>query len=234
MNVLKRTVNYFSKFELGLWASSVVLIVVSFLVFDRSNYLTLFASLLGATAILLNAKGNPLGQLFMIVFCLIYVYISISFSYYGEVATYLGMTLPMSVIALISWLKHPFKGKKTEVEVNRLSLMEDAIMFFLAFVVTVVFYFILKYFHTANLVPSTFSITTSFLAVYLTFRRSPYFSLAYALNDVVLIVLWLLASMEDAKYISVVVCFLAFLINDLYAYYSWKKMEKRQQQIVQA
>jgi hypothetical protein len=34
--------------------------------------------------------------------------------------TYLGMTMPMSVCALVSWLRHPYEGKKAEVEVNRI------------------------------------------------------------------------------------------------------------------
>lgn len=96
--------------------------------------------------------------------------------------------------------------------------------------VTAVFYFILAYFHTANLAPSTVSVTTSFLAVYLTFRRSPWFALAYAANDLVLIVLWTLASASDARYISVVACFAAFLANDIYGYINWQRMKLRQAQ----
>ena len=101
-------------------------------------------------------------------------------------------------------------------------------MWLLTIIVTVVFYFILKYFNTANIIPSTLSVTTSFVAVYLTFRRSPYFALAYATNDIVLIVLWILASIYDTRYISVVVCFVAFLFNDVYGFISWQKMKKRQ------
>ena len=97
-----------------------------------------------------------------------------------------------------------------------------------AVIITGIFYFILKYFNTANLIPSTISVTTSFVAVYLTFRRSPYFALAYASNDIVLIILWILASIYDAKYISVVVCFVAFLVNDIYGFVNWCKMKKRQ------
>ena len=66
------------------------------------------------------------------------------------------------------------------------------------------------------------------MAVYLTFRRSPYFALAYAMNDIVLIVLWVLASVLDIRYISVVVCFVAFLFNDIYGFISWHRMKKRQ------
>ena len=88
-----------------------------------------------------------------------------------------------------------------------------------------------KCFNTANIIPSTISVTTSFLAVYLTFRRSPYFALAYAANDIVLIILWILASLYDIRYVSVVVCFIAFFANDIYGFVSWRKMKTRQQEI---
>ena len=68
-------------------------------------------------------------------------------------------------------------------------------------------------------------------AVYLTFRRSPYFALAYAANDIVLIILWILASLYDIRYVSVVVCFIAFFANDIYGFVSWRKMKTRQQEI---
>ena len=98
----------------------------------------------------------------------------------------------------------------------------------LAVFVTIIFYFILDYFNTANMFFSTLSVSTSFIAAYLTFRRSPYFALAYAANDVVLIILWTMASFIKTSYISVVICFVVFLINDLYGFVSWLKMEKRQ------
>ena len=94
--------------------------------------------------------------------------------------------------------------------------------------VTIIFYFILEHFNTANLYPSTLSVTTSFLAVYLTYCRSPYFALAYASNDFVLIILWALASLENKSYISMLVCFIVFLVNDLYGFVNWKKMQKIQ------
>lgn len=225
---MKKILSYFSKLELILWFSSVSLILISFLAFDRENYLTLLASLIGVTSLIFNAKGNPFGQLLMVIFSLLYGIISYTFSYYGEMITYLGMTMPMAVFALVSWLKNPYKGNKAEVKVNTISPLETLFMWIATAVVTALFYFILKHFDTANLLPSTLSVTTSFLAVYLTFRRSPYFALAYAANDIVLIVLWTLASIADTKYISVIVCFIAFFINDIYGYINWQKIKARQ------
>ena len=215
---------YFSKTEIALWSCSTLLILVSFCLFDRENGMTLAASLI------FNAKGNPAGQGLMVIFSLLYGAISYTFAYYGEMITYLGMTMPMAVCALISWLRNPYQGNKAEVEVNVLSAGERGLMWVLTGVVTLVFYFILDFFHTANMLPSTLSITTTFLGVYLTWRRSPFFALAYACNDIVLIVLWVLASFSDSRYISVVVCFAAFLANDIYGYVSWQRMKDLQRQ----
>ena len=228
MKTFKKITDYFTKGEIALWCSSVLLIALSFAVFDRKNWLTLTASLIGATSLIFNAKGNPAGQALMIAFSVLYGVISYSFAYYGEMITYLGMTAPMAVFALVSWIRNPYEGRRAEVRVNALSAREYALTFAAAVPVTVAFYFLLAHFRTANILPSTVSVTTSFLAVYLTFRRSAWFALAYAANDVVLIALWVLASLENPAYISVVICFAAFLANDVYTFFSWRKMGRRQ------
>ena len=225
---MKKLTAYFSKGELTLWGGSAGLILASFFAFDRVNFLTLAASLIGTTSLIFNAKGNPIGQALMILFSLLYGIISYTFSYFGEMITYLGMTAPMALFALISWLRNPYRGNKSEVAVNRIGKGEYCAMYLATAMVTLVFYFILDHFGTANMIPSTVSVATSFIAVYLTFRRSPYFALAYAANDVVLIVLWTLAARENISYLSVIICFVMFLVNDLYGFVSWKRMERRQ------
>lgn len=225
---MKKILSYFTKTELSIWICSMTFIIVSFLLFDRENYLTLFASLMGATSLIFCAKGNPIGMVIMVFFCLFYGYISWTFKYYGELMTYVFMSLPMSVFSLVSWLKNPYKGKVSEVAVRKLHRSDIVLMILSTVAVTVVFYFILQYFNTANLLPSTFSVTTSFLAVFLMYKRSPYFALAYAANDIVLIILWILASIADISYISVVICFITFLVNDIYSFINWKRMQKKQ------
>ena len=228
MKALRSLSHYFTKIEWILWGTSVLLILISFLLFDRGSWLTLSASLIGVTSLIFCAKGNPWGQVLMILFSLLYGAISFSFSYYGEMLTYLGMTLPMAVFALISWLRHPYEGNRSEVQVEHLRRYEWLFLCALTLAVTVGFYFLLRVLNTANLLPSTISVTTSFAAAYLTFRRNPCYALGYAANDVVLIVLWILAAFENVSYLSVVVCFAAFLANDIYGFISWHRMEQRQ------
>lgn len=221
---------FFTKGEIALWAISVSVITIFFLIFDRRGFLNLVASLIGATSLIFIAKGNPVGQFLTVVFSVLYGIISYSFSYYGEMITYLGMTAPMAILALISWIKNPYKGNKAEVKVNKITKKEALFAAFLTAAVTTVFFFILRAFNTANLAPSTVSVATSFIAVYLTFRRSSYYALAYAANDVVLIVLWSLAVAEDVSYVSVVVCFVIFLANDSYGFINWRRIERRQKE----
>lgn len=225
---MNKLIKYFTKTEWAIWLSSIGLIVVSFIFSPNKDYLSFISSLVGVTALIYSAKGNPFGQVLMILFCIMYGIISYSFAYYGEVITYVLMTGPMAVYALISWLRNPYEGNKAEVKVNRISKKEVLTMIGLSIVVTIVFFFVLKRFGTANLIVSTLSVTTSFIAVYLTARRSPFYALAYAANDIVLIILWLLASIGNPEYITTVACFIVFLINDIYGFISWRRMEKRQ------
>ena len=222
--------HYFSRGEKLLWGTSVALIIISFLVFGGNGYFTLLASLIGVTALIFLAKANPFGQFLVIVFSFMYGVISYGFAYYGEMITYLGMSMPMALFSLITWLRNPFQGNHAEVEVNYLRRGEHVFMAVLTVAVTVVFYFILAYFNTANLLPSTVSVATSFGAVYLTFRRNPWYAAWYASNDLVLVLLWVLASLENTAYLSVVVCFAAFFANDLYGFVNWRRIAASQAQ----
>ncbi|MBO5178217.1 MAG: nicotinamide mononucleotide transporter [Lachnospiraceae bacterium] len=220
-----------TKFEKGLWLTSLAVTLLSYVLsyfFSGSgDLLNLIASLIGVTALIFVAKGLVLGQLLTVVFSVFYGIISVLFAYYGEMITYLFMTTPMAIVAAVEWIKNPYKDT-LEVKVHKVTKKQLAVMWLLALLVTVLFYFILKALNTANLFFSTVSITTSFVASYLTFLRSPYYAIGYSANDVVLIVLWILASVEDISYLPMVACFIMFLFNDLYGFYNWRRMHKRQ------
>lgn len=224
---MKKLFRYFTPAEKALWLSSVLLILASARLFPGGGPLTLIASLTGVTSLLFNAKANPVGPLLMVVFSILYGIISFSARCYGEMFIYLGMTGPMSVLALISWVKNPYQGQRAQVHIARLSKRAAVLILLLTLLVTGLFYYILKACGTANLPLSTISVATSFLAVALTYLRSPLFALAYAANDGVLIALWLLAG--DSGSWAVAVCFLVFLLNDSYTYYNWRRIQRRQE-----
>ncbi|MBQ7133085.1 MAG: nicotinamide mononucleotide transporter [Ruminococcus sp.] len=214
-------------FEWILWGVSVVTIIVSAILSGRGSVLETISSLVGVTALIFVAKGLIVGQALTVVFSVLYGIVSLQFHYYGEMITYLFMSAPIALFATIEWIRHPYKDTEV-VEVSRVTKKQVAMMCVLGVVTTVVFYFILKAFDTPNLLLSTISITTSFMAAYLTFLRSPYYGIGYGLNDIVLIILWILASIEDISYLPMVMCFVMFLLNDLYGFFNWKRLSKEQ------
>lgn len=217
-----------TRFECMLWTVSMLVVAASYLFSPQNDVLSLVASLLGVTALIFVAKGYVLGQVLIVVFAMLYGVVSYHQHYYGEVITYLGMTAPIAIAAVISWLRHPFEGT-SEVEVNTLNIRQWVQVMLLTMVVSAMFYFLLRWLGTSRLWVSTLSVATSFFAAYLTFLRSPYYGLGYGANDVVLIVLWLCSSFDDPSYLPMVACFVMFLANDIYGFINWQRMRRRQQ-----
>ena len=174
--------------EWALWLCSLLAVIASNLLAGNVDILTLAAVCIGVTSLVFAAKGNVWSQILMIVFSVLYGIISWRFRYWGEMMTYLGMTLPMAVWSTITWIKNPSENGK-EVEIQKLTKKHVIGLVFFGIVTTAVFYFILKALGTPNIAFSTLSVTTSFFAASLTMLRSPFYALGYASNDIVLIVL---------------------------------------------
>ncbi len=217
-------------FEYFLWGGGILAIVLSFVLCKNTDWLNLIGSVLGCTGLIFIAKGNVLGQVICVIFSAYYGYVSFAMRYYGEMITYLGMTAPIAIAAVIGWLRHPFRGKKGEVEIAKPKKRTYLAVLVLSAAVTAAFYFILRALGTANLLWSVASVFTSFAAVSLSLLRSPFYAVAYACNDVVLIVLWSLAAAGNSEYIALAVCFSVFLAEDLYGFFNWLKLRKKQAQ----
>jgi len=223
MNVFKQL----TKFEWFLWIFSLITVSISYTLVPQQNVFSLFVCLIGVTALIFCAKGFVVGQVLIVIFSVLYGIVSYTFAYYGEMITYLCISSPVAICAIISWIKHPYKETK-QVEISKMSKNQHYIMWILTVFVTVTLYFILKTLENANIIFSTISVATSFVAAYLTVVRSPFYAIGYACNDIVLIILWILATIENLSYLPMIACFVVFFINDLYGFFNWKKMEKSQ------
>lgn len=215
-------------FELCLWLCCMSAITLSSLCFWTGDFLSLAASLVGVTALIFLAKGNWIGQALTVLFAILYAAISYQTQYYGEMITYLGMTAPTAALSAIEWIRHPYQKGKNEVEVSSISPKKIVVMIALGIVTTAVFYCLLGWLGNANLTLSTLSVATSFCASYLMYVRTPYYALAYAANDIVLILLWGAACVSNIGYLPVAVCFTCFFANDIYGFINWKKMKVKQ------
>ena len=213
-----------TKKEWWVWICSLFVIIASNFWSGNVEVLTLAAACIGVTSLVLAAKGNVWSQILMIIFSILYGIISWQFRYWGEMITYLGMTMPMAIWSTITWIKNPSDSGK-EVEIQKLTGKHVIMLLVSGSLVTVLFYGILAALKTPNIIFSTLSVTTSFFAASLTMLRSSYYAVGYAANDIILIVLWVLASIQEPHYISVTIIFVIFFFYDVYGFISWKKRE---------
>lgn len=209
-----------------MWICSLVVIVVANILPGDIDLLTLIASCIGVSSLVFAAKGNVWSQILMIIFSILYGIISWQFRYWGEMITYLGMTMPMAIWSTITWIQNPAEGGKV-VEIQKLTKKHILLLVVSGVIVTTVFYMILAALKTPNIIFSTISVTTSFFAASLTMLRSSYYAVGYASNDIVLIILWILASIKNPRYLSVTVIFVIFFFYDVYGFISWKKRERK-------
>lgn len=226
-DIMKKFLGLFNIFDIILWSASVIAVVLAFSLSPSRDWLTLTSSLTGVTALLFIVKGHVAGQILTVLFAVFYGVVSYFFKYYGEMITYLGMSAPAAVAATVSWLKHPYRSS-SQVEVGALTKSKVTALAIIAAAGTTAFYFILKACGTANLAVSTVSVTTSIIAASFVFFRVPLYGLAYACNDIVLIIMWILATVANTAYTPMVICFSLFFVYDIYGFVNWTFMRKTQ------
>lgn len=228
MKVFVSSIKNLTRFELTLWIVSIVAVAASYLLARQGDYLTLISSVVGVSALIFMAKGDVTGQYITVAFCILYALVSFRFQYYGEVITFMCMALPIAIASIVTWLRNPYSEK--EVKVQKIGSKGLFLIALFTVLVTFVMFFVLRATNTTNLIISTVSVATSFLAASFLMLRSPYYAVCYGCNDIVLIIMWIMASMEEIRYAPMIVCFVMFLFNDSYGFYNWRRIERRQKE----
>ena len=224
---IKNPFKVLTKFDVCLWVAAFTAILLTFFLTKSKDYMTLASSITGKTMLMFIVKGNVVGQFLTVAFSVCYGIVSYFTKYYGEMITYLGMSTPAAIYAIVTWLRHPFKDGAS-ISVATLNAKKVAIVGAISAAVTVAFFFILRALGTSNLAISTVSVALSMIAACFTILRSPFYGLAYACNDVVRIVLWSMVAATDITCLPIVMCFSLFFIYDTYGFINWTRMKKKQ------
>lgn len=216
-------------FDICFLTFSILIIIFCFLLIPNKNISSLIVSILGIITVISGAKGLIISPFINIIYNIIYIIICFSQKFYGEVIIYSFILTPLNIITINSWFKNRSKENKNIVKVNKLSIKEYFILGILTILITICFYFLLKSLNTKSLLISTLSLTDSFVATYLLFRRCSNYALAYIVNDIILITLWFSTiNTEKTAHLPIIISFIIFLINDIYGLTLWKKREKIQ------
>ena len=220
-------------YEVVFLVLSSATILTCFFVGADKNYLSLSTSLVGVLAVLCVAKGLVIAPYISVVQGTMYSILAYTQGYYGELIVYMLFTVPLNIIAIITWFKNRKKENSTEVEINKIQ-SKEYIIFFVAIVITsVLFYFILDALHTNQVAISTLSLMTLVAAQYLLMRRSSFYAVGFILNDFIEITLWSIVVFNNGiAYLPTVICFCVFLINDIYGLIRWQIESRKQKQKV--
>lgn len=227
--MIKEYFKEWNKFEIYLVLIGILSSIIVGIYFN-SPIVAVGYSVSSIITAMLQAKGKVESQFFSIAVCLLYSYISYTNRYFGEVIFYMLVMFPMAIGGIISWMRH--KSEKTNtVEVNEIKKKEWILIFIVSVIAFVVFYNLLKYFNTNELIVSTFSMIASFLAIYLLVRRSKYSFIFYLINDVILILLWIIPVLNgQLVLIPMIIEPLILFISDCYGTLNWNKMEEAQEE----
>ena len=218
------------------WQETILLIIelaiplVLYFVFKCDDYQNLLGAQLGIISIFFLAKASLIGIVLSLLFSLFYAITSLNFQYYGEAIIYFAFMIPLGIISGVIWFINRFKGT-TEVAILSTKKSDFIIGPIASVTLTFGLFWLLRYLGTENIITSTLSLFTSFLALYFQIKRSRFTQLFYAANDIVLITLWILATIEDISYVPIVSCFAFLLVNDLYGFFNWTRIKKRQDEI---
>lgn len=228
MDFIVKTIKSFSLGEILLLAGSLIAEAVLFAFLPEKNWLSFSASLLGILTIIFMAKGNVLGHCLSIGFSVLYSMVSFREGYYGEMIAYLGINIPICLVAIILWIRNPSASGNNEVKIKKTGWKDLFIVLGLATPVAAAAFFLLYFLGTSNLVLNAASLYSCIIADLLTWRRSKYYAVAFCVNDAIIIAMWTIASLSNFSNIVMVGCFVIFLVNDLYGFIDWQRREKIQ------
>ena len=206
-----------------------IVLPVSFSIVFGSSVIECITAALSIVVAVLFTKGFYWGYILAIINLCFYSIVEYGAGFYGELFINWGLYFPMYVFGLFEWLKHQDKEKSTIIIRKKMSKKEYIILIASQVVCCVPYYFILASLNATNPIVGALSIAASFVAAYLSARRSLYCFVGYIVNDLVCIVLWTVQTITvDVACITVLLSPALLLLNDIYGVFSWYKLRKQQ------
>lgn len=210
--------------------AGIIIIMLTIGIIYHSDAITIISAIFGPIGVFFLAKGNVVGQMFLTVQGILYSIISYLNGFYGEVIITCLFTIPLYIVAIVTWFKN-LNASNGQVKVNRkISWKEWLIMFSVCLVISVGIYFLLQYFNTRYVLLGTFSFAFSSMASYLSVRRCEYNFIFYILNNIILVAMWILLVVNDGNFSQIItfVNYIIFMLINLFGFVNWIKLKKKQ------
>lgn len=232
MSALAHSVKkYFDEWNLWeiIWLFSFTVIILTLSILWKDTWYGTVASLTGIWCVVLTAKGKISNYYFGIVNVILYAVVAYQSKFYGEVMLNILYFLPMTVWSIFLWKKHKVsEDRPDDVKVITLK-WKERILWFIGSVLAVLGYTYLLYVLKGNL-PWVDSITTiaSIVAMIILARRAIEQWILWIFVDILTVIMWVIAIKQGAGDITILIMWIAYLINAIYGYINWVKLLKDQ------
>ncbi|MCR5553471.1 MAG: nicotinamide riboside transporter PnuC [bacterium] len=218
-----------------IWFSFIILSLIACLIISPSSYLYCAELLITALSIHLIGEAKLIGQVFALIECFLYAYISYKNKLFGESIKSLCINLPLITFALISWSKSFKKQGNKGIKINELTPKKWAIIGLVFVVLCVACYFLLGLIGTSVLVLSSITFSISVVCKYLTAKAYKESWFLTIIQSVIAFSLWvymfienILLNSADLATLPILFMYMAIMSNAVYSFILWQAMFKKE------
>lgn len=195
---------------------------------EGTSMLGLVGSVSGAISIVLCAKGKIENYPFGLVQVAIFAYICYETRYYGQAAANIIM-IPLIIMGMITWKKNMRQeDEHTEVKARRMTPRDWVIHGVIFVVITALFSLLLIAVEGFVPVGDAIGLSLNLAAFMMQIRRYSEQWIMWIISDAWYIIMWVIALLNDNPDSSILlISYVFYLINCIYGYYNWRKLEKK-------
>ena len=211
-----------------IWLLTFTLVNLYLFFIWQDSWIGLIASLTGMLCVVLTAKAKISSFYFGLINILAYSYVAYQSRYFGDVMLNMLYFLPMTFVGIYFWKRNLKNNKKGEVIVKSLNWAKRFIWFGSSIVILTFYGLILTL--IKGTLPFVDSATTVFsiIAIIMLNKRLTEQWIFWIIVDVLSIIMWAYIFITSGGDVSMLVMWSAFLVNAMYGYYNWRKLEKKQ------
>lgn len=198
-------------------------------IIQKESVFMLAMTLSSSLNLVLGAKGKIAGLYFAILNSLLYAIYCFSVPLYGEIMYNLIYSIPVSIIAIVTWKKNMSKGG----EVKFRTMTPKQIVITAAVTVIGIFIYMKILAWMGGSLPFMDSLTTvvSVVASFLYLMRYSEQWAMWAIVNVMSVVMWIMVwAGGDSSAILTVIMKSINLCNALYGFWNWRKIARKTQE----
>lgn len=225
---MKTLLKGWSTFELTWLTSFTALIIYMYFAFD-DTLIGLASSLTGMLCVVLVNKQKISNYFFGVINTALYAYIAYNSQLYGEFMLNAFLYFPMQFIGFYFWNKNKIStGGESVLEVKRLTKKGWMYVAGTVALVGVLYGTFLHMIGSQQAGVDGFAVVLSITAQFLMLKRYAEQWLLWITVNILTIILWLNVFLHDGGNVTVLVMWIAYLMNSIMGWMNWSKSYKNQ------